>query len=66
MRNNFKELTYDELVNKRDELKKDYRELRFNAVLGHVDNPLKKRIYRRSIARVNNIIHEFDLGIRKK
>ena len=66
MKNSFKELTYDEIQNKWAELKKDYRDLRFNMVLSHVDNPLKKRVLRRSIARLNTIIHEYALGIRKK
>jgi large subunit ribosomal protein L29 len=35
-------------------------------VIGHVDNPLQKRILRRELARVNTIIHEYNLGIRKE
>lgn len=66
MKNSFKELTYEELLNKQAELKKDYRDLRFNMVLSHVDNPLKKRILRRSLARLNTIIHEYGIGIRTK
>jgi len=34
-------------------------------VLGHVDNPLEKRILRRQLARLNTLIHEYDLGIRE-
>ena len=66
MKNKFNELTYKELVKKREELIKEHRELRFNLVVGHVDNPLKKRIIKRQIARINTIIHEFDLGLRKE
>jgi large subunit ribosomal protein L29 len=40
-------------------------DLRFKMVLGHVENPLEKRNLRRQIARLNTIISEFDLGIRK-
>ena len=47
MKNSFKDMTYDELVAKRDELKKKYMDLRFKTVLGHVDNPLEKRTLRR-------------------
>lgn len=57
MRDSFKELTFEELLNKREELKKQYRELRFNMVVGHVDNPLKKRTLRRQIARLNTLIY---------
>ncbi|MBN2442042.1 MAG: 50S ribosomal protein L29 [Spirochaetales bacterium] len=66
MKNSFKDLTLKELVTKKDELKKKYRDLRFNMVIGHVDNPLQKRILRRELARVHTIIHEYDLGIKKE
>lgn len=66
MKNSFKELTYNEIENKWTELKKDYRDLRFQMVLSHMDNPLKKRTLKRSIARLNTILHEYKLGIRKK
>lgn len=57
MRDSFKDLTFEELLNKREELKKQYRELRFNMVVGHVDNPLRKRTLRRQIARLNTLIY---------
>ena len=57
MRNSFKELTFEELLTKREELKKKYRDLRFNMVVGHIDNPLEKRELRRQIARVNTLIY---------
>ncbi len=57
MRNSFKELTFEELLTKQEELKKKYRELRFNMVVGHVDNALEKRTLRRQIARVNTLIY---------
>jgi len=66
MKNSFDDLTYTELVNKKEELHKKYLELRMDKVLGHLDNPLALRIVRRGIARVNTIIHEYALGIREK
>lgn len=57
MRNSFTELTFEELLTKREELKKKYRDLRFNMVVGHVDNPLEKRTLRRQIARVSTLIY---------
>ncbi|MBI9101266.1 MAG: 50S ribosomal protein L29 [Spirochaetales bacterium] len=66
MKNSFNDLTYNELVSKRDSLKSKYLDLRFKSVLGHVDNPLDKRNYRRQIATLNTIIHEYSLGIRKQ
>jgi large subunit ribosomal protein L29 len=66
MKNSFKDLTYDELVTKREELKKRAMDLRFNKVLGHVENPVEKRTLRQQIARLNTLIHEYALGIRQK
>ncbi len=59
---NDKSLSYDELVAKRDDLKKKYMDLRFQAIIGHVDNPMQKRTMRREIARLNTLIHQQDLA----
>lgn len=64
MKNSFSDLTYTELVNKKEELHKKYLELRMDKVLGHLDNPLSLRNVRRDISRLNTIIHEYALGIR--
>ena len=53
-----KELSYSELVAKRDELKKKYKDLRFKMVISHVDNPMQKRTMRREIARLNTFIQQ--------
>lgn len=66
MKNSFKDLTYGELITKREELKKRALDIRFEKVLGHVENPLEKRTLRRQIARLNTIIHEYALEIRKQ
>ncbi|MFA6857940.1 MAG: 50S ribosomal protein L29 [Treponema sp.] len=52
------ELSYAELVTKRDELKKKYMDLRFKMVIAHVDNPMQKRTMRREIARLNTFIQQ--------
>ena len=65
MKDRFSDLTYEELLTKKEELHNKLMDVRFDSVLGHVDNMLIKRTLRRSIARVNTIIHEFKLGIRK-
>ncbi len=57
-----KKLSYTEMVTKRDELKKEYMDLRFQMVVGHVDNPMQKRLMRREIARLNTLIHLHDLA----
>ncbi len=61
MKNSFKDLSVPELVAKRDELNKKYMEFRFQMVVGHVENPLQKRIMRRQIARLNTLIRKHDL-----
>ena len=57
-----KELSYSELVVKRNELKKKYMDLRFQMVIGHVENPLQKRIMRREIATMNTLIRQKELA----
>jgi large subunit ribosomal protein L29 len=66
MKNSYSDLTYAELEAKRDELHKHALDLRMAKVLGHVENPLEIRTTRRKIARVNTLIHEYALGIRKQ
>ena len=56
-----KNLSYSELVTKRNKLKRQYMDLRFQMVVGHVDNPMQKRTIRREIARLNTLIHQQDL-----
>jgi large subunit ribosomal protein L29 len=66
MKDKFNDLTYEELLTKQRDLTKQYRDLRFDKVLAHVDNPLQLRNLRRKVARLNTIIHEYDVGIRKR
>ena len=58
MKNSFKEMKLEELVAKREELAKKLFDLRFQLVIGHVENPLQKRVLRRQIARLNTRIGE--------
>jgi large subunit ribosomal protein L29 len=62
MKESYANLSYPELVAKRDELKKKYFDLRFQMVIGHVDNPLERRNLRRKIARLNTRIHLHELA----
>jgi large subunit ribosomal protein L29 len=57
MKNSFKELSFKELVQKREEVKKAFFDLRFKMVVGHVDNPMQKKELKRQIARLNTIIY---------
>ena len=64
MNDSFKNLSKAELVAKRDELNKKFMEFRFKMVVGHVENPLQKRILRRQVARLNTLIHQYELGLK--
>ena len=66
MKNSYADLTYAELIVKRDELRREALNLRMSRVLGHVENPLAVRTTRRNVARLNTLIHEYALGIRSK
>jgi len=65
MKNSFKNLSFQELKTKRDELKKKYMEFRFKIIIGHVDNPLQKHTMRRQIARLNTLIRAHEIEERK-
>jgi large subunit ribosomal protein L29 len=62
MKNSFKNLSFPELKAKRDELNRKYMEFRFQMVIGHVDNPLQKRIMRRQLARLNTLIRQHEIA----
>jgi large subunit ribosomal protein L29 len=66
MKNSFRDLTYEELLTKREELNEKYRNIRFNMVIGHVENPLERRTVRRQIARVNTLIRQHELSSKTK
>ena len=66
MRNSFKNLTFPELKAKRDELSRKYMDFRFQMIIGHVDNPLQKRIFRRQIARLNTLIRHHEIELAKQ
>jgi large subunit ribosomal protein L29 len=66
MKNSFRNLSFRELKAKRDELNRKYMELRFQMVIGHVENPLQKRNMRRQIARLNTLIRGQEFGIEPK
>lgn len=65
MKNSYKNMTEQELTAKRDALSKEYLDLRVNKVLGYLDNPLRARMIRREIARINTRLTEKELGINK-
>lgn len=58
----FTELTLEERAKKLAELSKKLREYRFTNVMGRVENVMEKRNLRRSIARLNTLIHQEKLA----
>ena len=58
---NYKDLSLAELQAKRSELKQKYMDLRFQFVVGHVENPMLKRSMRRDIAALNTFIRQKEL-----
>jgi large subunit ribosomal protein L29 len=65
LRNSFKNLTFPEMKVKRDELNRKYMELRFQKIIGHMDNPLIIRIIRRQISQLNTLIHKQEMVLTK-
>ncbi|MBN2625768.1 MAG: 50S ribosomal protein L29 [Spirochaetales bacterium] len=65
MKETFNDLTLDELISKKAELTKRMHDIRFEMVLGHLENPMEKRIVRKNIARLNTLINEVNSGKRK-
>jgi large subunit ribosomal protein L29 len=66
MKNSFKNLSFQELKVKRDELSRKYMDFRFQMVIGHVENPLQKRTLRRQLARLNTLIRLQELAAAKE
>ena len=59
---NYKDLSLAELQAKRSELKQKYMDLRFQFVVGHVENPMQKRSMRRESAALNTFIRQKELA----
>ncbi len=54
-----------ELKKLETDLREEKRNIRFNMVVGSVSNPARMRIIKRDIARINTILREVQLNIRK-
>lgn len=65
MKKNLKKMSYKELVEERNKLRRQLLDLRVEQVMGHLDNPLSLRTVKRDIARLNTLIHAEDIGIAK-
>jgi len=60
-----RDLTRDELVAKRNDLKEEQFNLLMRRTLKPLDNPLRLREIRRDMARINTLIAEDEKGIRR-
>ena len=57
MKNTFRELTLEEMILKREELRKEYFILQCGKVISHVQDSAKILILRRCIAQLNTLIY---------
>ena len=62
--NQIRDLNHDEQILKLKSLKEELFNLRFQHATGQLDNPMRIRDIKRSIAQINTIIREQELGIR--
>ncbi|MFY9213196.1 MAG: 50S ribosomal protein L29 [Tissierellaceae bacterium] len=61
-----RQLSVEELDNKLLELKAELFNLRFQLATGQLDNPMRVKAVRKDIARIQTILRERELGIRKE
>lgn len=64
MKKKYDEMGKKELEKLLVDLQQELRELRFDFVLSAVDNPSKKKLIRKDIARIKTMLSEMDKGIR--
>jgi large subunit ribosomal protein L29 len=60
-----RELSSEELQQKLSELKAELFNLRFQLATGQLDNPMRIRDVRKTIARIKTILRERELGIKR-
>jgi len=63
--NVLREMTRDELLQKRRELDDELFNLKMRRSLKALDNPLRLRTNRRDYARIETVLHEDAIGLRK-
>jgi large subunit ribosomal protein L29 len=59
-----RELTKEELLQKKHELEEELFNLRLQKTSKELDNPLKLRVLRKELARINTILREDELKMR--
>jgi len=63
--NDIRDLSSDERAEKIKSLKEELFNLRFQHATGQLENPMRIRDLKRSIAQINTIQREFELNIRQ-
>lgn len=58
-----RELTSEDLVERLDEVKEEFFNLRFQNATGQLENFAQIKQIKREIARINTLVHERELGI---
>lgn len=56
-----RDLTYEELLKKENDLQEELFNLRFRLATGQLDNPMELRSVKKDIARVKTVIRQLDL-----
>ncbi|MBD5559392.1 MAG: 50S ribosomal protein L29 [Clostridia bacterium] len=60
-----RELTHEELVQRMQELKKEFFNLRFQLATGQLNNPARIKLVKKDIARVKTVMRENELRSQK-
>lgn len=61
---NIRDLTYEEVVQRKSEIEEELFNLRLKKRTKELDNPLRLRLLHRDLARINTILRENEIGIR--
>ncbi len=60
-----REMNREELLQRRGELTEELFNLRFASATRSLDNPLRLRTVRKEVARIDTVLREDEIGIRK-
>lgn len=60
MQQKFNDLTLEEMIVKREELKREQFKLRCDKVVSHLQNTARLRLLRRQIAQLNTLIYNHE------
>jgi len=61
-----RDLTYEELLKKENDLQEELFNLRFRLATGQLDNPMELKAVKKDIARVKTVIRQMDMDKAKQ